>query len=51
MIRKANLYRWLMLVASGAFMLQATGCDFLQIVQTSLLGTIAGVTIFLATQV
>ncbi len=47
-----RVWRWLALLASGAVVLQAGGCDLtLQFIQTGLLGAIAGITYFLARNV
>jgi len=47
-----RLTRWLLLVASGAVVFQAAGCDlYLQVLQTGLLGALTGITFFLARNV
>lgn len=44
--------RWIMLIASGAIVFQAVGCDLiLQGISTGLLATLTGVTLFLASNV
>ncbi len=50
MLRKLNrCSRWLTLIASGAVLLQATGCDFvMQALQTGFLGAITGGVYYLA---
>jgi len=47
-----RVFRCLMLLASGGIVLQATGCDTtLQVLQTGLLGGIAGMVYFLSRNV
>ena len=47
-----RLVRWMTLVASGAIVLQTTGCDlFFQAAQTGLLAALAGGTFYLAKNV
>ena len=48
---KTRIFRWLMLAVSGGIVLQATGCDVLQVVQTGLLGVLTGMTWYLARNV
>ena len=44
--------RWLMLMGSGAVLLQATGCELtMEVLQTGFLGTIAGTILYLARNV
>jgi len=44
--------RWLLLAASGAVLLQTSGCDlFLQTLQTGLLAALTGITFYLAQNV
>jgi len=47
-VKSSRFYRWLVLIASGSFMLQATGCDLIQLIQTGLLAAITGTTLYLA---
>jgi len=53
MLRKPNRWsHWMMLIASGAVLLQAPGCtEFLELAQTGLLAALAGTTFFLARNV
>lgn len=42
-------WTWLMMLASGGMVFQATGCDtFFNVVWTGLLATLTGTTLFLA---
>ncbi len=50
--KRNRLTRWLLLMAPGAVVLQAAGCDlYLQVLQTGLLGALTGITFFLARNV
>ena len=52
MLRKRNrFFRWLMLAASGTIIFQAAGCDFIQVIQTGLLGALTGLTYYLASNI
>ena len=46
-----RFYRWMMLAASGTIIFQTTGCDYLQVIQTGLLGALTGITYYLASNV
>ena len=51
-VRLNRYARWLMLIGSGAVLLQATGCQFaMEALQTGLLGGIAGGLYYLARNV
>lgn len=48
----SNLKRFIIMVATGAMMFQAAGCDLtLQAISTGLLAAIAGITFYLAKNV
>lgn len=50
--KMGHFVRWIMLVASGGFLLQAVGCDLvLQFLQTGLLGALTGIGYYLARNV
>ena len=50
--KRNRVTRWLLLVASGAVVLNAAGCDFyFQAIQTGLLGALTVMTFFLARNV
>lgn len=52
MFRTRNrMTRVMMMLATGALMLQAAGCDIVQIIQTGLLGVLTGTTLYLASNV
>ena len=52
MFGKPNCWsRWLMLIASGAVLLQAAGCTFVESLQTALLAAIAGQIFYLVQNV
>ena len=48
MTRKTRVYRWIMFIASGSVLLQTTGCNFLEILQTGFLAGLTGITFYLA---
>jgi hypothetical protein len=43
--------RWMMFIASGSLLLQTTGCQFLEIMQTGFLAGLTGITYYLAANV
>ncbi len=51
MTRKTRIYRWIMFIASGSVLLQTTGCNFLEIMQTGFLASLTGITYYLAANV
>ena len=46
-----RLLRVLMMLASGALVLQATGCDWISSINTALLAVLTGTTIYVATNI